>query len=65
MKNFIEVTTDDGKCLVNINCINFIRVGKTEKTHIIVTATGLNNVSLHIKANESYENIKDLIQEAL
>lgn len=65
MRNFIEVTTDDGKCLVNINCINFIRVGKTEKTDIIVTATGLNNISLHIKANESYEDIKNLIQGAL
>lgn len=64
MKNFIEVTTNEGKRLININTISFIKETKNGKTVIILLSI-IGSDSRFIEARETYEEIKTLIQVAL
>lgn len=63
-ENFIEVTTNEGKRLININTISFIKETKNGKTVIILLSI-IGSDSRFIEARETYEEIKTLIQVAL
>lgn len=65
MKNFIEVTTSEGKRLINISTISYIKETRNAKTEIILLSTKEGGVSRCCTAKETYEEIKVLIQEAL
>lgn len=65
MRNFIEVNTDKGKRLVNINAIVFIKEEMNGITEIVVPVAGYEGITMRIKAQETYAIIKVLIQEAL
>lgn len=61
MKNFIEVTKSNGeKYVVNVQSIGYVHLLKTGNTEII-----LNDGSYAVSPQETYEEIKTLIQEAL
>lgn len=64
MKNFIEVTVQNGeKAFVNVNTISYISL-ESKKTKIVLLPQG-ENKSRYIIVTESYEEVKSLIQEAL
>lgn len=65
MKNFIEVTVNDTKRLININTISYVNESRRDKTEIILLPSGDKGVSRCLAAKETYDEIKTLIQEAL
>lgn len=65
MRQFIEVNLKDGGVtLVNVNTISFLSALKSGKVQIILTSPSANG-SHYIETNESYDDIKTKIQEAL
>lgn len=65
MKNFIEVTTVNGKRLVNINTISVVNETENGKTSLVLLSLGEGNGSRTMAVHESYTDIKNLIQESL
>lgn len=63
MKHFIEVTSSTKKYLLNVNAISYIYRGK-EKTIIVLLPQG-EKQSHYLLVSQTYEEIKDLILEAL
>lgn len=65
MKQFIEVRLQNGGVtLVNVNTISFLNALKNGKVQIVLTPPSVNG-SHFINTNETYDEIKALIQEAL
>lgn len=65
MKQFIEVRLQNGGVtLVNVNTISFLNALKNGKVQIVLTPPSANG-SHFINTNETYDEIKALIQEAL
>ncbi len=65
MKQFIEVEIQNGgKTLVNVDTICFLNTLKSGKVQIILTAPSANG-SHFVNTNQSYEEIKALIQASL
>ena len=65
MKQFIEVNLKNGGVtLVNVNTISFLSALNSGKVQIILTSPSSNG-SHFIETNETYEEIKTKIQEAL
>lgn len=65
MKQFIEVTTSEGKRIINIGSISYIKETNRGTTTVILTSTSEKGGARFLKATESYDEIKVLIQEAL
>lgn len=65
MKNFIEVTTVNGKRLVNINTISVVNETENGKTSLVLLSLGEGRGSRTMAVQESYTDIKNLIQESL
>ena len=60
MKKFIEVSTENGKFLVNVNTISCLYTIKDGRTRITLTAPSSKG-DIFINAQESYEEVKALI----
>ncbi|GAA6244401.1 hypothetical protein F030043B2_34430 [Bacteroides fragilis] len=65
MKQFIEIKLPSGGVtLVNVNTISYLNALKSEKVQIVLTSPSANG-SHFINTNETYDEIKALIQAAL
>ena len=64
MKKFIEVSTENGKFLVNVDTISCLYTIKDGRTRITLTAPSSKG-DIFINAQESYEEVKALIKAAL
>ena len=64
MKKFIEVSTENGKFLVNVNTISCLYTIKDGRTRITLTAPSSKG-DIFINAQEFYEEVKALIKAAL
>lgn len=65
MKNFIEVTVGGIKRLVNVNTISVVSPTESGATSIILLSTLKEGESRGMIVSESYDNVKNLIQESL
>ena len=74
MKNFIEVTSDKKKILLNVNQIAIVQDyssgsaydnDETNKTSYIGISVLHNGNSSHYHVDESYEEVKRLIEAAI
>lgn len=68
MKNFIEVTCDKKKILINVNQISIVQYDKSEndKNQCYIGISVLHNgSSSHYTVEETYEEVKQLIEAAI
>ena len=63
MKNFIEVNADNGKILVNVQAISNVTKLENGKGNIVLISA-LSNGYMSIDTQETYEEIKTLIQDS-
>lgn len=63
MKNFIEVSADNGKILVNVQAISNVTKLENGKGNIVLISA-LSNGYMSIDTQETYEEIKTLIQDS-
>ena len=63
MKNFIELSADNGKILVNVQAISNVTKFENGKGSIVLISA-LSNGYMSIDTQETYEEIKTLIQDS-
>nr|DAP21694.1 MAG TPA: hypothetical protein [Caudoviricetes sp.]DAZ30154.1 MAG TPA: hypothetical protein [Caudoviricetes sp.] len=63
MKNFIELSADNGKILVNVQAISNVTKLENGKGSIVLISA-LSNGYMSIDTQETYEEIKTLIQDS-
>ena len=63
MKNFIELSPDNGKILVNVQAISNVTKLENGKGSIVLISA-LSNGYMSIDTQETYEEIKTLIQDS-
>ena len=68
MKNFIEVTCDKKKILINVNQISIVQYDKSsiQPNECFIAFSVLHNgTTSHYTVEETYEEVKQLIEAAI